>query len=82
MEGEVRFRSSCEIKPFTQAYEKMLEKAGAKGKDFLPDTIEKQNRNLSGVCFRYFEESAEARMKRILESGKYIPQEIINIADF
>lgn len=74
--------NSCEIKPFTQAYEKMLEKAGAKGKDFLPDTSEKQNRNLSGVFFRYFEESAEARMKRILESGKYIPQEIINIADF
>lgn len=70
------------IKPFIQAYEKMLEKAGTKGMDFLPDTSENQNRNLSGVFFRYFEESAGARMKRILESGKYIPQEIINITDF
>lgn len=72
----------CEIKPFTQAYEKMLEKAAARGMELLPDTNEKQNRNLSGLFFRYFTESAEARMKQVLEAGKYIPQEIINIIDF
>lgn len=72
----------CEIKPFTQAYEKMLDKAAARGMELLPDTSEKQNRNLSGLFFRYFTESAEARMKQVLEAGKYIPQEIINITDF
>ena len=72
----------CEIKPFTQAYEKMLDKAGLRGMELLPDTSEKQNRNLSGLFFRYFTESAEARMKQVLEAGKYIPQEIINITDF
>ncbi len=72
----------CEIKPFTQAYEKMLEKAAVQGMEFLPDTSENQNRNLSGQFFQYFTESVKARMNQILEAGKYIPQEIINITDF
>ncbi|MCI9188030.1 MAG: hypothetical protein HFH84_00085 [Lachnospiraceae bacterium] len=73
--------NGCEIKPFTQAYEKMLEKA-AQGVDFLPETSENQNRNLSGLFFSYFTESLKARMEQILEAGKYIPQESINITDF
>ncbi len=71
-----------EIQPFVRAYEKMLEKAAVRGQDFLPETSENQNRNLSGLFFRYFADSVTGQMRRILESGKYIPQEIINITDF
>ena len=75
-------KDRCGIKPFVQAYEKMLEKAAVPGMEFLPDTSENQNRNLSGMFFRYFEDSVTVQMKQILEAGKYIPQEIINIIDF
>lgn len=71
-----------EIKPFIQAYEKMLLKAERYGMDFLPETSENQNRNLSGQFFRYFSNEMKDRMERILCAGKYIPQEIINIMDF
>nr|WP_296480951.1 DUF2220 family protein [uncultured Acetatifactor sp.] len=70
------------VRPFAEAYEKMLEKARAFGLDLLPEASEKQNRNLSGRFFRHFSEETRKRMRQILESGKYIPQEIINIADF
>lgn len=71
-----------EIKPFVQAYERMLEKAWERGTDFLPETSENQNRQLSGRFFRYFSGRAEERMRQVLEAGRYIPQEIINISDF
>lgn len=71
-----------EIKPFVQAYEKMLEKAQHYGMDFLPETSERQNRSLSGLFFRYFPEGSRRQMERLLEAGKYIPQEIINRMDF
>lgn len=70
------------VKPFVQAYGKMLEKAEACGMDFLPETSEKQNRNLSGIFFSYFSSQIVDKMICILEAGKYIPQEIINIMDF
>lgn len=71
-----------EIKPFVQAYEKMIEKARQCGLDFLPETSEKQNRSLSGLFFRYFSEAMKERMQQLLVTGKYIPQEIINRTDF
>ena len=43
---------------------------------------EKQNRNLSGYFFSCFPEQTVRTMKEILESERYIPQEIINITDF
>ena len=48
----------------------------------LPETKEKQNRNISQAFFSYFEEEQVQRMQGILEAGKYIPQEILNITDF
>lgn len=77
---EVSDRQEIKILPFTKAYEKMLEKAQEAGE--LPQTKEKQNRNLSGRFFTHFKESSVCQMKEILESGRYIPQEIINITDF
>lgn len=71
-----------EIAPFVRAYEKMLDKAGQRGTDFLPEMREGQNHNLSGRFFGYFSDSMRLEMGQILEAGKYIPQEIINITDF
>lgn len=68
------------ICPFTQAYEKMMEKAGEVKK--LPNTKEKQNRNLSGAFFSFFSEQTVSHMLQLLEREYYIPQEILNITDF
>lgn len=65
--------------PMTAAYEKMLEKA--KGLTGLPETKEHQNRNLSGVFFSHFSETAVEQMQEILEKNQYIPQEILSGRD-
>lgn len=72
-----------EILPFTDAYKAMIEKADetCKAED-LPDTKEQQNRNIREFFFSHFCGEMVSRMEAILESGKYIPQEILNIADF
>lgn len=78
--AELFQRQEIVIQPFTQAYEKMLEKAQAVKK--LPNTKEKQNRNLSGTFFAFFSEQTVRHMKQLLERECYIPQEILNITDF
>ncbi|MDY5846195.1 MAG: DUF2220 family protein [Bariatricus sp.] len=77
---EEEFHGKWEIIPFVRAYEAMLNKAG--DLEMLPATKEKQNRNISQAFFSYFEEEQVQRMQGILEAGKYIPQEILNITDF
>ena len=69
-----------QIQPFTKAYEKMVKKASAVSG--LPMTKEKQNRNISGHFFTWYAEGTADKMKQILGSGHYIPQEILNIRDF
>ncbi len=71
------------ILPFAKAYEAMVEKADVTcGMKNLPDTKEQQNRNIREDFFSHFREDRKSRMKEVLESGKYIPQEILNITDF
>lgn len=78
-----KFKGFREIIPFVSAYEKMLKKAESDVKiSNLPDTKEQQNRNIKNVFFSYFPDSLAGQSKMILECGKYIPQEILNIADF
>lgn len=67
------------IKPFTAAYVRMLDKAS--NAQELPLTKEKQNRSLTGYFFRYFSDVMVQKMNGLLESGRYIPQEIVNIND-
>lgn len=69
-----------EIVPFIPGYEMMLQK----GSMFpnLPSTKEQQNRNIKEQFFSYFSDESVGNMKAILEEGKYIPQEILNITDF
>ena len=72
-----------EIRPFVRAYEAMIEKAdGTCGLLNLPDTKEQQNRNIREKFFSHFDGEMVSGMKTVLEAGKYIPQEILNIADF
>ncbi|MCR5836450.1 MAG: DUF2220 domain-containing protein [Lachnospiraceae bacterium] len=73
------FRERWKIMPFVEAYKAMLIKID----DFsnLPDTKEKQNRNITELFFAYFDQKTVSDMKEILENDKYIPQEIINISD-
>ncbi len=77
---EIFEKQQHHIQPFAQAYEKMLEKAAQTAG--LPVTKEKQNRRLSGRFFACFSQQTVLRMKDVLEREQYIPQEILNIADF
>ena len=72
--------SALRVIPWRAGYLKMLEKGEAR--DFLPETREKQNRNLSGAFFSFFSVEEKSRMLAILESDRYIPQEILNLSDF
>ena len=66
--------------PFVAAYEKMLEKAELIAE--LPDMKERQNRKIGEEFFSYFSEKTVGRILEILEAGRYIPQEILNVSDF
>ena len=72
---QVRWR----IQPFIEGYEAMLKKA--EGVSQLPNTKQQQNKNIQEFFFLHFSIEKVKRMKQILESGTYIPQEILNIVD-
>lgn len=71
-----------DIKPFVSAYELMLDKAEKKGFDRLPDTKENQNTNIAHIFLDFFSEKRQGQIMRILEAGRYIPQEILNEHDW
>lgn len=48
----------------------------------LPVTKGKQNKKAAGWFVSLFDTEQKSRMKDILESGRYIPQEILNNGDF
>ncbi len=75
------FRGMCVIRPFEHCYKLMLHKAHLRGFDKLELTKAAQNRNISGEFFKAFSPEVVSEMKAILESGRYIPQEYVNITD-
>jgi len=77
-----KYKSSTKLILFVQGYERMLEKSEKFGIDALPDTKEGQNRNIKDTFFSFFKKDAQEKIRKILESGKYIPQEIINETDY
>lgn len=77
-----KYKHSTDILLFFQGYKKMLEKAEILGINELPDTKEGQNRNIGERFFSFFEENYRKKIKTILELDKYIPQEIVNEADY
>lgn len=75
-----KFRSRWKILPFVPAYQAMLGKAEQINE--LPETKEHQNRNISTQFFSCFDEIMVKKMEAILDKDRYIPQEILNTADF
>ena len=77
-----RFRNEREIIPFKEAYLAMMDKVEA---DYplegLPDTKEKQRQSDGVEFYKWFDVENRERMKVILESGKYIPQEILTTGE-
>ena len=73
-----RFKKQS-FQPFIKGYEAMLKKA--EGFD-LPDTKEGQNENIGTNFLDVFEEGTKEKIIEILQSKKYIPQEILNSRDF
>lgn len=74
------FADSGVIRPFIPAYLSMLNKGDRV--QTLPQSKEHQNQNNNGSFFSLFDEHTVGRMKNILESGRYIPQEILNTEDY
>jgi len=70
-----------EIALFKSAYELMLAKAQRIHIDKLPLTKEGQNRKIENIFLNQFSKAQQAKIKDILEQGRYIPQEILNIED-
>ncbi len=67
------------VLPFTIAYQKMILKSES---IVLPETKEQQNKNCDSEFLKYFDEDIIYKIKQILESGRYIPQEILQFSDF
>lgn len=69
------------LQPFVPAYEKMIEKAERIGR---PLELSKKRQYVSDpeVFYQYFDEKTQGKMKKIIADGVYIPQEILNGADF
>lgn len=72
------FGEQYHIRPFAQAYRNMVNQADVKT---LPAMKKGQNQNIAGEFFTFFDEEISMQMKQILQAGKYIPQEIINIME-
>ena len=69
------------ISVFRNAYERMLTKAERIGIENLPVTKEGQNRKINTLFLSQFPQTQQDVIKKILEQDRYIPQEILNIAD-
>lgn len=74
------FKSRYEIKPFTDAYCFMIEKAERENYK-LPKSKTGQNKNINDEFFRWFDDGCSLSIKQLLESGEYIPQEIVSLRD-
>lgn len=76
------YGSSYTVKLFKNAYVRMLAKAERMEMDSLPMTKEGQRPSLKNVFLADFSQEQQAEIREILEQGRYIPQEILNIGDF
>lgn len=75
-----KMSKSYKVKPFIEAYDMMIEKY-ISNHVLLPETKEGQNKNINDYFLSCFDEKNKEKITTILESGRYIPQEIINIED-
>lgn len=75
------FSTICEIKPFIEAYQKMLQKAQAIGENNLPFMKSGQNQKVGTLFMEAFDACEAEKMQQLLKSGVYIPQEILALKD-
>ncbi|MCB2288286.1 DUF2220 domain-containing protein [Clostridium sp. CS001] len=75
------FKGGFNIKTFVKGYEFMIDKF-IKENISLPNTKEGQNRNIGEVFLSEFTQEYRDVIINMLNSNKYIPQEILNIGDF
>lgn len=73
---------SIQMVPFVEAYEAMLKKAERIEIEELPIMKTGQNTNLGGIFWKFFDQNRKAQMIRMLEAGRYVPQEILNEHDW
>jgi Uncharacterized protein conserved in bacteria C-term(DUF2220) len=73
------FQKELQIIPFREGYEYMLKKAVLSN---LPVTKQGQNKNIGTLFLDAFAEDERKLIIQILNSEKYIPQEILNGRDF
>lgn len=66
---------------FTEAYVKMIEKYEKYNID-LPFTKDGQRDNIDDIFINEFDNKNKTKILDILDSRRYIPQEILNISDF
>jgi len=74
------FGKDYNMHPFISGYKKMIDKAKAEA-ICLPKTKEGQNKNISEIFLREFDNEYRTQMEKILKDGLCIPQEIVNIID-
>ena len=74
-----RMRGIIEIRPFAEAYIELLKDIR---EEELPLSKEKQNRNAGDVFFSRFDAGYADIMKHLLDKGRYIPQEKLNILSY
>ena len=75
------FENRFNITPFIKGYMAMLQKY--KHMDVvLPISKEKQNKNIKSNFLNNFDHNTKENILEILNNGKYIPQEILNVDDF
>jgi hypothetical protein len=74
------FKRGFEIKPFREAYCFMIDRMQQE-KYQLPLSKEGQNKNINEEFFTWFDDEYIFKMKSLLKSGAYIPQEIVSLRD-
>ncbi len=71
-----------QIELFVGAYERMVQKAEQIGFDSLPMRREGQNTHAGEYFLSWFSDEVRGKMQRILESDRYIPQEILHVGEY
>ncbi len=74
-----KYGNAIDIVPFRSAYEALVN--GNVVED-LPYSSELQNKNIGEKFWSFFDRETVEKMKNILESGRYVPQEKLSIIDY
>ena len=72
-------RAPINVVPFIPAYKALIQDCDL---HLLPISKERQNKNIDGSFWNYFDPEDISTMKSILDSGKYIPQEKLSILNY